>query len=165
MITINGVNYPSKLEAAKALVANGSTVAQAAKETGISYQSVFANTKGLEKTLKRKLKYKIISMGKTGKKSPSDIAKRTGATVPLVVSILKKANITIATKEILNQNQPKPAKKETKPKESIPKKVAKIVKDTIPPTVTIEDDFEDTIEQIPMDPEAELAAKMDMLNK
>jgi predicted transcriptional regulator len=110
-VTIEGVQYSSPTAAAIALVASGKTITEAATLTGITYQTVFANTKGADKATARRAKYRVLSMGKTGKKSPSEIAKKCNLSVSAVVSMLKKNSITIVTKsdKKINKESPKVA--------------------------------------------------------
>jgi len=105
-ITVNGTEYKSSVQAAKALVADGKTVAEATKglkEAGctIAYQSVYAYTAGNDKTQARRAKYPVLSLGKSGRQTASEIGKKTGLTTSKVVAMLKKAQIAIVTKEAL----------------------------------------------------------------
>jgi len=105
-ITVNGTEYTSSVQAAKALVASGKTVAEATKalkEAGssITYQSVYAYTAGNDKTQSRRAKYRILALGKSGRQTASQIATKTGTSTSKVVAMLKKAQIEIVTKEAL----------------------------------------------------------------
>lgn len=133
-VTIDGVKYESRTAAAKALVAAGKTLAEAAEATGMTYQTVYANTKGAEKVSKRRANYRVLAMGRRGKKTPGEIAKKTGLTVSAVVALLKKHSIAIVTKE----------NKETK---STSKKRQKIVKPEN--IITVSDPVKDEVPQTP----------------
>lgn len=98
-VTIDGVQYKNPTKAAIALVAAGKSLSEAAKATGISYQTVYANTKGADKVGARRSRYRVLAMGKTGRRTASEIAKKVGLNVSKVVAILKGAKITIVTKE------------------------------------------------------------------
>lgn len=133
-VTFNGVEYKSPLAAAKVLVAEGKKPSEAVKildEAGIkiSPQSVYAYTSGAEKTNARRAKYRILSMGKTGKKTPSEIAERTGTSTNKVVAMLKKASITIVTKEALAKAESE-KKEEQKTEKKQSKKTIKKSKKT-----------------------------------
>jgi DNA-binding CsgD family transcriptional regulator len=108
--TIDGVKYDSKVKAAQALVAAGKTISETADLTGITYQSVYAYTKGMEKTQGRRARYRILALGKTGNRSPGDIAKKLNVSVPMVIALLKKNGIAIVTKEALAALKPKTEK-------------------------------------------------------
>jgi len=109
-ITINGVKYSSSVKAAQALFSVGGTtpthVHKTLIESGsdITYSSVYAFTAGMEQTNIRRNKYRILNMGKTGRKTAGDIAKKTGLTTSKVISILKKAGISIKSKEEIDIN-------------------------------------------------------------
>jgi len=153
-LTIDGVQYKSRTAAAKALVAAGKTLAEAAEATGCTYQTVYANTKGADKANVRRAKYRVLAMGKSGKRTASEIAKKVGLNVSKVVAILKGARISVVTKEAKaaakaakSGKAPKaPCQKITKPENVI---------DVPEPSVVDEN-------EIPVDAAAEVAAKADM---
>jgi transposase len=99
-VTIDGVEYKSRTAAAKALVAGGMGLGEVAEKVGMTYQTVYANTTGLEKVKGRRAKYRILKLGKTGNKSAGEIAKKVGVSSSRVVAILKKANITVISAEV-----------------------------------------------------------------
>ena len=155
-VTIDGVQYKNPTVAAKALVAAGKTLSEAAEATGISYQTVYANTKGEDKVKVRRAKYRVLAMGKSGKRTASEIAKKVGLNVSKVVAILKGAKITVLTKEA------KAAAKATK-SGKVPKapKVKKSV-DEVPLTPVQIQAEEDMVDEIPEDVEAAAQAMADM---
>ena len=106
VITINEVEYTSSVKAAQFLVNSGLTPGEATKVlnkagSSITYQSVFAYTVGAEKTKARRIKYRILNLGKSGRTSAGDIGKKTGVSTSKVVSMLRKAGIDILTKEAI----------------------------------------------------------------
>lgn len=133
-VTLNGTEYASSVKAAQDLFADGKTVSEITKilnEAGssITYQSVYAYTAGAEKTAARRAKYRILSLGKSGRKTAGDIAKRTGVSTSKVVATLKKAGIAIVSKEaIARAEKEAKAKKEAKKAEQKAKKDAKKAK-------------------------------------
>jgi len=104
-VTIDGTEYRSRTEAAKALVASGKSLSETVKiieaATGktMTYQTVYSVTKGAEKVAHRRTHYRILSLGKSGRKTASEIANKVGVSTPKVVSLLKKAGIVVLTKE------------------------------------------------------------------
>jgi transposase len=84
----------SKCEKARKLYAKGIAIKDIAKKLGITYQSVYASTKGLEKATSRKKKYQAVKLLKSGKYSQSKIAKRTGVSRRQISNLLKKFPIT-----------------------------------------------------------------------
>jgi len=134
-VTINGTEYKSSVQAAKALVASGSTVAQATKtlnEAGstITYQSVYAYTVGMSKTGARRAKYRILALGKSGRKTVSEIADKTSTSTSKVVAMLKKAQIAVITKEAIAKAkaEAKAAKQSAKDAKKAERDAAKAVK-------------------------------------
>jgi DNA-binding CsgD family transcriptional regulator len=153
-VTIEGVEYKSRTAAARALVESGKTLSEAAAATGMTYQTVYANTKGLEKVNTRRAKYRVLALGRKGKRSASEIAQKTGMSVPRVVALLKKNSIVIVTKEAAQAAKKAKAGKTAKVK--TPK--AKPVVDEVPMTpaqVVAED-------ELPEDAMAAAAAMADM---
>ena len=103
-VTIDGVDYKSRTEAAKALVAAGKSLKEtvdAITKAGVSmtYQTVYAVTKGAEKVAARRTRYRILNLGKSGRRTASEIAKKAGVSTSKVVALLKKNDIAIVTKE------------------------------------------------------------------
>lgn len=174
-ITIEGVKYDSKVKAAKALVAAGKSISETAEITGIKYQSVYAYTKGNDKTQARRARYRILALGKTGKRSPGDIAKRLNVSVPMVIALLKKNGIAIVTKESLAAAKAEKAKAESVKTESvkasksakaktpkIKKEKVAVVNESVNPVDTgmpVEESDDPVIES---DPVAEAAAQADI---
>jgi DNA-binding CsgD family transcriptional regulator len=117
-VKIEGKEYSSKSAAAKALIASGKTLSEAAELCGITYQTCYAVTKGAEKVAVRRAKYRILGLGNTGKKSVGEIAKMAGVSPSRVVSLLKKANIAIVSAKVKEQltkaNKAPKSKKEPK---------------------------------------------------
>lgn len=150
-VTIEGVQYKSRTEAAKALVAAGKTLSEAASATGMTYQTVYANTKGADKVNQRRAKYRVLAMGKSGKRSPGEIAKKVGLNVSKVVAILKGAKITVVTKAAKAESK-KATKKAPKQKVTKPENVI-----DVPEAVAPAQDSE-----IPENDEAMAAALADM---
>jgi transposase len=98
-VEIEGVKYESRTAAAKALVASGKSISETAKLTGVTYQTVYAYTKGGDKTATRRARYRIIALGKAGRKTVGEIASKVGVTTSKVVALLKKEGIKAMTKE------------------------------------------------------------------
>jgi len=166
-VTIEGVEYKSRTEAAKALVASGKTLAEAAAATGMTYQTVYANTKGAEKVNKRRAKYRVLSLGRGGKRTSGEIAKKTGLSTSAVVAMLKKAGIAIVTKDsrAAAVKATKKTAKNSRQKVVKPENVIDVpepVVDEVPTTpvqVQVEDELGD---EIPADDVAMAAALADM---
>ena len=167
-VKIDGVQYKSRTEAAKAMVAAGKTLAEAAAATGMTYQTVYANTKGAEKVNKRRAKYRVLAMGKSGNRTSGEIAKKTGLSVSAVVALLKKNSIAIVTKKAKVAAKTAKAgktpkairQKVTKPENliNIPEPIDEVP--LTPAQVTAEEELAD---EIPTDDAAaEAAAKADM---
>lgn len=117
-VTVDGVEYKSRSAAAIALVDAGKTLSEAAEATGMTYQTVYSVTKGADKVKVRRTKYRILSLGKRGKKTASEIAKKVGVSTPKVVAILKKSGVVIVSKDSQSAANPKAKKakqKVTKP--------------------------------------------------
>lgn len=105
-ITVEGTKYGSPSLAARALVAAGKSIAETAKLTGITYQTVFSVTVGAAKVAARRVNYKIINLGKRGKNSVGEISKTCGVSSGKVLAILKKAGVAT-----LNADQVKAMRK------------------------------------------------------
>ena len=166
-VKIDGVQYKSRTEAAKAMVAAGKTLAEAAAATGMTYQTVYANTKGAEKVNKRRVKYRVLAMGKSGNRTSGEIAKKTGLSVSAIVAILKKNSIAIVTKKAKaaaktakTGKTPKAIRqKVTKPENliNIPEPIDEV------PLTPAQITAEEVTDEIPTDDAAaEAAAKADM---
>lgn len=145
-VTIDGVGYPSRTQAAKALVAAGKTLKEAAKaleDAGapMTYQTIYANTAGADKVAVRRQRYRILNLGKSGRRTAGEIAKKVGVSTSKVVAMLKKEGIAIVTKE--GRERAKAEKKASKKT----KKVDAIDMNTLE---AVEDDVE-----VPADVEAE----------
>jgi len=156
-LTIDGVQYKSRTAAAKALVAAGKTLAEAAEATGCTYQTVYANTKGADKVNVRRAKYRVLAMGQTGKRTASEIAKKVGLNVSKVVAILKGARISVVTKEA--KAAAKAAKSGKTPKAPRAPKAPKVDEVPLTPAQVTAEELTD---EIPVDAAAEAAAKADM---
>lgn len=154
-VTIEGVSYKSRTEAAKALVAAGKSLTEAAAATGMTYQTVYANTKGSDKVNKRRAKYRVLALGKSGKRTSGEIAKKTGLSTSAVVALLKKNSIAIVTKE--SKAAAKAAKAGKTPKVKTPKV------DEVPLTPA-QVQAEDSNDEIPASDVAMAAALADMKN-
>jgi predicted transcriptional regulator len=98
-LTIEGVEYKNPTAAARALVAAGKTLSETAALTGITYQTVYSVTKGAEKVKARRVTYRILSLGKSGKKSVGEIAAMNNTSTSKVIALLKKNSIVVLTKE------------------------------------------------------------------
>jgi DNA-binding CsgD family transcriptional regulator len=166
-VTIEGVEYKSPTAAAVALVAAGKTISQAAEATGITYQTVYANTKGAEKAAARRVGYQALALGKRGKRTASEIAKKTGMSVPKIVAMLKNAGIVVVTKEA--KAAAKAAKEAAKPvKEPKVAKAPKAKKTKAPkvvdttPMVPVDPGVNETVD-FPIDAAAEAAAAKDAM--
>lgn len=99
MVTIDGVEYKSRTEAGKALVAGGMGLKEAAAKVGTTYQTIYANTIGAEKVRIRRAHYRILSLGQRGRKTAGEIAKKVGMSTSRVVALLKKNGIAVVTLE------------------------------------------------------------------
>ena len=155
MVTIDGVQYKSRVAAGKVLVANGMSLGDAAEKVGCTYQTLYANTKGADKVNVRRAKYRVLTMGQTGKRTASEIAKKVGLNVSKVVAILKGAKITVVTKEA-KAKAAKTAKAGKTPK-AIRQKVTKPEN-----LINIPEPIDDLIDEIPTDAMAEEAAMADI---
>lgn len=94
-VTIDGVKYKSATAAAVALVEAGKSLSEAAKATGITYQTVYANTKGKEKRAKAAARRRVLALGAKGKLSAGEIATKVGLSTSRTVALLKKAGISV----------------------------------------------------------------------
>lgn len=104
-VTIDGVDYESRSDAAKALVAAGKSLPETAKMTGMSYQTVYTVTKGKGKYIVRRLHYRIVQLGRGGNKTAVEIAKKVGVSTGKVIAILEKAGVSLLTKEQVAKNK------------------------------------------------------------
>jgi len=161
-VTIDGVEYKSRTEAAKALVAAGKSLSETATAVNMTYQTVYSVTKGAEKVKVRRAKYRILSLGKSGRKTAGEISKKVGVSTSKVVSILKKAGIEILTKEAKAKAE---AEKTTTKKAPKAKKTSKAKKEqpVIVPVEEVATEIEAT--EIPADESAMEAAMADMANE
>jgi len=138
-VTIDGVDYNSRTDAAKALVAAGKSVSEAAKMAGCTTATVYSVTKGAAGVANRRAKYRILSLAKTGKKTASEIATRVGVSTPKVVSLLKKSGLVVPTKEALaklksSANAVKESEAKVKADAKAAKKAAKAAAKATEPT-------------------------------
>ena len=144
-VTIEGVEYPSRTHAAKALVASGKTLKEttdALNKDGMqmTYQTVYAVTKGAEKVAVRRVKYRVLNLGRSGRRTAGEIAKKVGVSTSKVVAMLKKENIAIVTKEARDK-----AKAESKaPKTPVVETPAPVVE----PEVELEAELVEAIETV-----------------
>jgi len=111
-VTIDGVGYASRTAAAVALVAGGMGLKEAAAKVGLTYQTVYANTTGLEKVKIRRAHYRILSLGRKGRRTAGEIAKKVGMTTSRVVALLRKNSIPVVTLE--SRDKTKATKKNRK---------------------------------------------------
>ena len=72
-VTIDGVKYNSATAAAVALVKAGKSISEAAKATGITYQTVYANTKGKKKRIDDAARRRVLAHGQKGNLSDDEI--------------------------------------------------------------------------------------------
>jgi len=116
-VTIDGVKYDSATAAAVALVEAGKSLSEAAKATGITYQTVYANTRGKEKRVEAAARRRVLAHGQKGKLSADEIATKVGMSTSRTVAILKKAGLqVISAKEnakLENASETKKGKKGT----------------------------------------------------
>lgn len=103
-VKIDGVEYESRTAAAKAIVATGKSLKETVdilKANGceVSYQTVYANTIGLDKVTARRAHYRILSLGQKGRRTVGEIAKKVNMSTSKVIALLKKNGIAIVTKE------------------------------------------------------------------
>ena len=166
-VKIDGVQYKSRVAAGKVLVANGMSLGDAAEKVGCTYQTLYANTKGADKVNVRRAKYRVLTMGQTGKRTASEIAKKVGLNVSKVVAILKGAKITVVTKKAKAAAKTAKAgktpkairQKVTKPENliNIPEPIDEV------PLTPAQITAEEVTDEIPTDDAAaEAAAKADM---
>lgn len=93
-VTVEGTVYPSRCAAAKALVSAGKTISEAAKISGMTYQTVYAVTKGADKVSVRKNKYRALRLAQSKREhSVSSIAKKVGIAPTTLRDLLKKKGI------------------------------------------------------------------------
>jgi hypothetical protein len=142
-VIIEGIEYDSRTAAARVMVASGKSLNDAAKATGMTYQTVYANTTGKDKVKSRKTAYRILSLGRSGNKTVDEIAKKTGRNVCEVINILSKNNLQIVTRDLNNNSKSN-------------KKI------TSPVNLLIPD--EDYIMDIPEDLNAKAIAEADMIS-
>jgi len=134
-VTVDGVEYVSRTACAKALVAAGKSLSEAASLSGMTYQTVYSVTKGAEKVAGRRANYRIVDLGKSGKRSAGEIAKKVGVSTSKVVAILKKAGVAVVSKEAVEKNKPA-EKSEPVVKKSVKKnKKVKLKVDEVPLTL------------------------------
>lgn len=119
-VTIEGIEYKSRSEAAKVLIDSGVSLAETAKKVGMTYQTVYAVTKGADKVAQRRIKYRAIKLGTSGKYSESMIAETVGMPAKDVRALMKANEINLPTKAELAKEEPAPvaAKSTAKPKRS-----------------------------------------------
>jgi len=166
-VKIDGVQYKSRVAAGKVLVANGMSLGDAAEKVGCTYQTLYANTKGASSVNKRRVKYRVLAMGKSGNRTSGEIAKKTGLSVSAVVALLKKNSIAIVTKKAKAAAKTAKAgktpkairQKVTKPENliNIPEPIDEV------PLTPAQVTAEEVTDEIPTDDAAaEAAAKADM---
>lgn len=113
-VTIEGVKYSSATAAAVALVESGKSLSEAAKATGITYQTVYANTKGKEKRAEAAARRRVVAHGEKGKLTAGEIATKVGLSTSRTVAILKKAGLQVlSAKEKANLENASKTKKNT----------------------------------------------------
>ena len=116
-VTINGTEYESRSAAARALVTAGQTISQVVKaleEAGspMKYQTVYAVTKGADKVVERRAKYRVRNLAKTGRYSQGMLSERVGISKGIVAKILNDEGITVPTaKELAQQAKAKETEK------------------------------------------------------
>ncbi len=122
-VTIDGVEYGSRTAAAKAIVASGKSLKETVeilKANGceVTYQTVYANTIGLDKVTARRAHYRILSLGRKGRRTVGEIAKKVNMSTSKVVALLKKNGIAVVTND--TKAAVKAAKKSAKAPEAAP---------------------------------------------
>ena len=97
-VVIEGTEYGSRSEAARALIAKGGfTTSQIAKMVGMTPQTVYVQTpEGMEKVKIRKAKYKTIAMATTGQYTENMISEKLGVEKALISKIVSfsKSDLT-----------------------------------------------------------------------
>jgi hypothetical protein len=177
MFVFEGVEYPSRVKAAIALLDSkrAKNQSEAAKLVGINPATVNANYGETgAKAAARRAKYQAVKLLKTAKYTPGDIAEKTGLSTSLICSIAKKGQIQLVkvSASVLKAKEAKAkaaekakAKAATKP-ESVKKtrkvKVTKVETTVVPVEPVIDTDPLEIVDDIPMDEAAEAAAKADM---
>jgi hypothetical protein len=102
-VTIDGVEYKSRSAAAKELINAGVSLSETAAKVGMTYQTVYAVTKGADKVAQRRIKYRAIKLGTSGKYSESMIAETVGMDQKEVRALMKANEINLPTKADLNK--------------------------------------------------------------
>lgn len=129
-VTIDGVKYDSATAAAVALVEAGNSLSDAAKATGITYQTVYANTKGKEKRAEAAARRRVLALGQKGKLTVGEIATKVGMSTSRTVALLKKAGIhVLSAKEkakLENASETKKGKKGTRKNRAKKAETAKV---------------------------------------
>ena len=148
-VTVGTVVYASRSDAAKALVESGKTLTETVNilneaGAGMTYQTVYAVTKGAEKVKVRRAKYRILTLGKAGKKSAGEIAKRCGVSTSKVVSILRKAGIATVTAKAKPEAKPVAEPKVVEPVAETVEPVAEATADTSAKEAALADIAEDS---------------------
>lgn len=135
-VTIDGVQYKSRTAAAIAFVEAGKSISDAAKASGVTYQTVYANTKGKAKRAKAAARRRVIALGRKGKMTAGEIATKVGMSTSRTVAILKKAGL-----QVLSANEKSKLENASKTKKNTSKNRAKKTENvnTVETPVTDED--------------------------
>jgi hypothetical protein len=131
--TFDNVEYASKTACAVVLMTIGKTMSEAAKAVGITYQTLFANTKGAAARKICANKKRVVKLAKTGKYGISDLSTRTGLTKGAVEHLLKKSALKVSELQ--------KARKNAKAAKIAAKKASKVktpvVKDAVEPVASV----------------------------
>ena len=92
--SIRGVKFASRTAAAQEMVANGMSITDSARMSGLTYQTVYVNTVGVEKTAKRLAKYRAIRLAKSSRNlSLAEIARKVGMPKSTVSDMVRRSNV------------------------------------------------------------------------
>jgi DNA-binding phage protein len=93
-VTINGVEYASRCAAAKAMVADGNPLAEVAKAVGMTYQTVYAVTKGADKVAVRRNKYRAVRLATSKREyTLAEIARKVDMKPTTLRDMLKRKGV------------------------------------------------------------------------
>jgi len=92
--SIHGVIFASRTAAAKEMVSKGMSIADSARMSGLTYQTVYVNTVGVEKTAKRLAKYRAVRLASSSRNyTLTDIASKVGMPKSTVSDMIRRANL------------------------------------------------------------------------
>lgn len=102
-VKYEGKTYQSRSDAAKAMIADGKSLSEAAKLSGMTYQTVYAVTKGAEKVAQRRIKYRAVKLGNSGRYSEGMLAEKLNIPAGQVRKMMNENGISLPTKADLDK--------------------------------------------------------------